>query len=108
AADVVVLGPSKTRGNLVARLRGGGGGNGRQRPLLLLAHLDVVDARRADWTVDPFTFLERDGYFYGRGTQDDKGLAAIWIATLLRLHREHRPLDRDVILALTADEENGP
>src|SRR5262249_43489176 len=62
AADIQVLGPSKKRGNLVARLRGGG----RERPLLLLAHLDVVDARRSDWTVDPFTFLERDGYFYGR------------------------------------------
>jgi acetylornithine deacetylase/succinyl-diaminopimelate desuccinylase-like protein len=104
AADIQVLGPSKTRGNLVARLHG----RGRQPPLLLLAHLDVVDARRSDWTVDPFSFLERDGYYYGRGTQDDKGLAAVWVATFLRLRREHRPLDRDVILALTADEENGP
>jgi acetylornithine deacetylase/succinyl-diaminopimelate desuccinylase-like protein len=103
AADIQVLGPSKTRGNLVARLHG----RGQKPPLLLLAHLDVVDAHRGDWTVDPFTFLERDGYYYGRGTQDDKGLAAIWITTFLRLRREHRPLDRDVILALTADEENG-
>jgi acetylornithine deacetylase/succinyl-diaminopimelate desuccinylase-like protein len=106
AADIQVLGPSKTRGNLVARLRGSGGG--QERPLLLLAHLDVVDAKRSDWSVDPFTFLERDGYFYGRGTLDDKGLAALWIETVLRLHRERTPLRRDVILALTADEENGP
>jgi len=103
AADIQTIGPSPKRGNLVARLHG----NGRQRPLLLLAHLDVVDARRTDWSVDPFTLLERDGYYYGRGTQDDKALAAIWITTFLRLQREHRALDRDVILALTADEENG-
>jgi acetylornithine deacetylase/succinyl-diaminopimelate desuccinylase-like protein len=103
-ADVKVLGPSKRKGNLVARLRG----TGQRGPLLLLAHLDVVDAHRADWTVDPYVFLERDGYFWGRGTQDDKGLAALWVATVLRLRRERRALDRDVILALTADEENGP
>jgi acetylornithine deacetylase/succinyl-diaminopimelate desuccinylase-like protein len=102
--DVQVLGPTKTHGNLVARLHG----TGAAPPLLLLAHLDVVDAKRSDWTVDPFRFLERDGYYYGRGTQDDKSLAALWVATVLRLHRERRPLDRDVILALTADEENGP
>ena len=104
AADIQVLGPSKKRGNLVARLHG----RGRQPPLLLLAHLDVVEARRSDWSVEPFTFLEQGGFFYGRGTQDDKGLAAIWVATFLRLQREHAPLDRDVILALTADEEGGP
>jgi acetylornithine deacetylase/succinyl-diaminopimelate desuccinylase-like protein len=104
AADVQVLGPSPRRGNLVARLRG----TGRARPLLLLAHLDVVDAHRTDWTVDPFVLTERDGYFYGRGTQDDKSLAAIWVDTLIRLRREGARLDRDLILALTADEENGP
>src|SRR5262245_12870720 len=75
AADIAVLGPPK-RGNLVARYRGGGS----RRPLLLLAHLDVVEARREDWSVDPFKFLERDGYFYGRGSGDDKSMAAIWIA----------------------------
>jgi acetylornithine deacetylase/succinyl-diaminopimelate desuccinylase-like protein len=58
--------------------------------------------------MDPFKLVERDGYFYGRGTQDDKGLAALWVAIVARLYREHVPLDRDVILALTADEENGP
>lgn len=104
AADVQVLGPSPRRRNLVARLRGGG----RERPLLLLAHLDVVDAHRADWTVEPFELGERDGYFYGRGTQDDKSLAALWVSTMLRLRRAGARLDRDVILALTADEEAGP
>ncbi|MDB4982624.1 MAG: uncharacterized protein JWM82_3376, partial [Myxococcales bacterium] len=103
-ADVRVIGPNKKKLNLVARLHG----TGKRRPLLLLAHLDVVDARRADWTMDPFTFTEREGYFYGRGTQDDKSLAALWIAIFARLSREHAALDRDVILALTADEENGP
>jgi acetylornithine deacetylase/succinyl-diaminopimelate desuccinylase-like protein len=104
AADVQVVGPTAHKKNLVARLRG----SGRRRPLLLLAHLDVVDAKRADWSLDPFKFVERDGWFYGRGTQDDKGLAALWVAIVARLAREHTPLDRDVVLALTADEENGP
>jgi acetylornithine deacetylase/succinyl-diaminopimelate desuccinylase-like protein len=105
-ADVRVVGPSKKKMNLVARLRGQAGG--KQPPLLLLAHLDVVDAHRADWTMEPFKFVEKDGYYYGRGTQDDKGLAALWVTIFLRLHRDRVPLDRDVILALTADEENGP
>ena len=104
AADVQVVGPTARKKNLVARLHG----TGQRRPLLLLAHLDVVDAKRADWSMDPFKLVERDGYFYGRGTQDDKALAAVWVAVVTRLHREHTPLDRDVILALTADEENGP
>jgi acetylornithine deacetylase/succinyl-diaminopimelate desuccinylase-like protein len=104
AADIQVLGPTARKKNLVARLRGAG----RRRPLLLLAHLDVVDARRADWSMDPFKFVERDGWYYGRGTQDDKGLAALWVAIVARLARDHTPLDRDLILALTADEENGP
>jgi acetylornithine deacetylase/succinyl-diaminopimelate desuccinylase-like protein len=104
AADIQVLGPSPRKGNLVARLHG----SGRERPLLLLAHLDVVDARRSDWSLDPFRFTEQGGYFYGRGTQDDKSLAALWISTMIRLRREGRRLDRDVILALTADEEAGP
>jgi acetylornithine deacetylase/succinyl-diaminopimelate desuccinylase-like protein len=104
AADVQVVGPTARKKNLVARLRGAG----RRRPLLLLAHLDVVDARRADWSMDPFKLVEQGGYFYGRGTQDDKSLAALWVAIVVRLRREHVALDRDVILALTADEENGP
>jgi acetylornithine deacetylase/succinyl-diaminopimelate desuccinylase-like protein len=104
ASDVEVVGASAHKKNLVVRLHGAG----RRRPLLLLAHLDVVDARRADWSMDPFKLVEREGWFYGRGTQDDKGLAALWVAIVARLAREHTPLDRDVILALTADEENGP
>ena len=104
AADVQVLIPAPGKGNLVARLRG----TGARRPLLLLAHLDVVEARREDWTTDPFTLVEKDGYFYGRGTSDDKAMAAIWIATLIRLREEGYRPDRDVIVALTADEETGP
>jgi acetylornithine deacetylase/succinyl-diaminopimelate desuccinylase-like protein len=103
AADVRVLGPRPNQHNLVARLRGAGGA----RPVLLLAHLDVVEARREDWSVDPFVLLEKDGYFYGRGTTDDKAQAAIWIATLIRLKQEGAVPNRDLIVALTADEEGG-
>ena len=101
--DVRVLGPDPRKGNLVARLRG----TGARRPVLLLAHLDVVEARKEDWSVDPFTFLEKDGYYYGRGTTDDKAMAAIWIANLIRYRQEGFRPDRDVIVALTADEEGG-
>jgi acetylornithine deacetylase/succinyl-diaminopimelate desuccinylase-like protein len=103
-ADVRILGPAANRGNLVVRLRGRPTG---KTPVLLLAHLDVVEADAADWTVDPFTFLERDGWFYGRGTTDDKDEAAIWTANLIRLKQEGYVPDRDIILALTADEESG-
>jgi acetylornithine deacetylase/succinyl-diaminopimelate desuccinylase-like protein len=103
AADVRVLGAEPDQHNLVARLRG----SGAARPILLLAHLDVVEARKEDWSIDPFAFLERDGYFYGRGTTDDKAQAAIWIATLIRLKQEGVVPSRDLIVALTADEEGG-
>ena len=103
AADVQVLAPHPRKGNLVARLRG----TGTRKPLLLLAHLDVVEARREDWSFDPFTLLERDGYFYGRGTSDDKAMAAIFVDTFIRLKREGFTPTRDLILALTADEELG-
>jgi acetylornithine deacetylase/succinyl-diaminopimelate desuccinylase-like protein len=103
ASDLQVLGPDPRKGNLVARLRG----TGQQKPLLLLAHLDVVEAKREDWSVDPFTLLEKDGYFYGRGTGDDKAMAAIWIATLIRFKQEGYVPNRDLIVALTADEEGG-
>ena len=103
AADVRVLGAQPDQHNLVARLRG----SGPARPILLLAHLDVVEARREDWSVDPFVFVEKDGYFYGRGTTDDKAQAAIWIATLIRLKQEGVVPNRDLIVALTADEEGG-
>lgn len=102
--DVVVLGPIPRKHNLVARLRGRSTG---KRPLLLLAHLDVVEADPADWSVHPFEFLERDGYYYGRGTTDDKEQAAIWAANLIRLKHEGTLPDRDIIIALTADEEGG-
>lgn len=101
--DVRVLGPHPARGNLAARLRG----SGPERPILLLAHLDVVEARREEWSVDPFTFLEHDGYFHGRGTLDDKSMAAIFIANLIRMHQEGVRPERDIIVALTADEEGG-
>lgn len=104
AEDVKVLGPTEDRGNLVARLRGRD--NGR-KPLLLLAHIDVVAADPADWTVDPFTFIEKDGYYYGRGATDDKDEAAIYVANLIRMQREGFQPDRDIIVALTADEEDG-
>jgi acetylornithine deacetylase/succinyl-diaminopimelate desuccinylase-like protein len=101
--DVAVLGAAPHKGNVVARYRG----TGKAKPLLLLAHLDVVEAKREDWSVDPFTLLEKDGYFYGRGTGDDKAQAAIWVESLIRLRREGFRPSRDLILALTADEEGG-
>ena len=103
AEDVRVLGEIQNRGNLVARLRG----TGARKPILLLAHLDVVEAEKTDWSVDPFVFLERDGYFYGRGTADDKAQAAIWIANLIRMKKAGYAPNRDIIVALTADEEGG-
>jgi acetylornithine deacetylase/succinyl-diaminopimelate desuccinylase-like protein len=103
AADIAELGPSPGKGNLVARLHG----SGAEKPLVLLAHLDVVEAKREDWSVDPFVLLEQDGYFYGRGTLDDKAMASIFTTLFMRLASDHTPLRRDVILALTADEEAG-
>jgi acetylornithine deacetylase/succinyl-diaminopimelate desuccinylase-like protein len=103
-ADVLVLEPAPKKGNLVARLRGRAGG---QKPILLLAHLDVVEANAEDWTLPPFELIERDGMFYGRGTADDKDEAAIYIANLIRLKSEGFTPDRDIIVALTADEEGG-
>ena len=105
AADVQVLSAGPRDGNLVARLRGSGA-SGR-KPILLLAHLDVVAARRDDWSMDPFTFTEKDGFFYGRGTSDDKAMAAIWIANMIRMKQEGFVPDRDLIVALTSDEEGG-
>ena len=107
AADVQVLSSGPRDGNLVARLRGTGA-SGR-KPILLLAHLDVVAALKEDWSPDiaPFTFTERDGYYYGRGTGDDKAMAAIWVANLIRMKQEGYVPDRDLIVALTADEEGG-
>lgn len=103
ASDVQILAPNPRKGNLVARLRG----STNEKPLLLLAHLDVVEAKREDWSMDPFTFTEQDGYYYGRGTSDDKAMAAIFVANLIRYKQEHYIPKRDIILALTADEETG-
>ena len=105
ASDIQVLAPMPRKGNLVVRLRGA---NPAAKPILFIGHLDVVEANRADWSVDPFTLLEKDGYFYGRGTLDMKGDDATLIAAFLRLKREGFQPARDLILALTADEENGP
>ncbi len=102
-ADVVVLGPNDRKGNMVARLRG----SGAAKPILIIGHLDVVEARREDWTTDPFQFVEKDGYFYGRGTQDMKENDAILVTTMIRFLKEGYKPDRDIILALTADEEGG-
>ncbi len=103
AADIEILGPRPERNNLVARIHG----TGRRRPILLIAHLDVVEANRADWTTDPFQFVEKDGYFYGRGTGDIKDGDAILVANFIRWQKEGYRPDRDLILALTADEEGG-
>jgi acetylornithine deacetylase/succinyl-diaminopimelate desuccinylase-like protein len=103
ASDVQVIGPNSRKGNLVARLRG----TGARKPMLLICHLDVVEARREDWSMDPFQFVEKDGYFYGRGSGDIKDGDAILMATMIRLKQESFRPDRDIILALTADEEGG-
>jgi acetylornithine deacetylase/succinyl-diaminopimelate desuccinylase-like protein len=102
AEDVRVLGPDAKTQNLVARMRGR---NPSARALLLMAHIDVVPARREDWSVDPWTFLERDGWFYGRGTTDNKAGAAMLVANLIRLKREGWQPARDVVVLLTGDEE---
>jgi acetylornithine deacetylase/succinyl-diaminopimelate desuccinylase-like protein len=103
ADDIHLLGPSDRKKNLVVRLRG----TGQHEPVLLIGHLDVVEARREDWSTDPFQLVEKDGYFYGRGTLDMKGPDAIMLATLVRLKQEGFRPARDIILALTADEEGG-
>ena len=108
AADVRVLVPAgkPAKGNLVVRYKGRGGPNA-PRPILLLAHVDVVAANRADWPRDPFVLHEENGFFLGRGTADDKAMAAIFVANVLRYKAEGWVPDRDLILALTADEEGG-
>lgn len=107
-SDIFVGGPRPERHNVVARLRGKNPAG--RKPLLLLAHLDVVEALKADWSpeFDPFTFTERDGYYYARGVADDKAMASIFVANLFRMKAEGYAPDRDIIIALTADEESGP
>ncbi len=101
--DIKILGPNPRKQNLVVRYHG----IGARKPILLLAHIDVVEAKREDWSTDPFKFLEQDGYYYGRGTSDDKAMAAIFVANLIRFKQEGYKPDRDIIVALTADEEGG-
>jgi acetylornithine deacetylase/succinyl-diaminopimelate desuccinylase-like protein len=100
-ADVHTFQSAPKRGNLVARLRG----TGKRKPLMLLAHIDVVEAKREDWTTDPFKLVEKDGYFYGRGTADDKYMAAAWVVNMIRWKKEGYKPDRDLILVLETDEE---
>ena len=102
-SDMQILGPNDRKKNLVLRYHG----TGKHKPMLLIGHLDVVEAHREDWTTDPFQFVEKDGYFYGRGTQDMKSDDAIFVVDLIRLKKEGYQPDRDLILALTADEEGG-
>ncbi|HET8965647.1 MAG TPA: M20/M25/M40 family metallo-hydrolase [Candidatus Acidoferrum sp.] len=101
--DIHLAGPRDSKKNLVLRYRG----TGKRKPVLFIGHLDVVEARREDWTGDPFVFLEKDGYFYGRGTEDMKAGDALLVTSFTRLKREGYVPDRDLILALTADEEGG-
>src|ERR1700731_1377028 len=101
--DIHVDGPLPNNKNLVVRLRGRGPG----KPVLFLGHLDVVEALRQDWSMDPFKFTEVDGFFYGRGTSDIKQGDTILAANLIRLKKEGWAPARDLILALTADEEGG-
>src|ERR1700688_4059887 len=102
-SDIFLGGAKPSKFNLVVRYHG----TGALKPILLIAHTDVVEAKREDWSLDPFQFIEKDGYFYGRGTGDDKAQAAVWIANLIRYKREGFKPDRDIIVALTADEEGG-
>lgn len=101
STDVQVFKPAARKGNLVVRLHG----TGARKPMLLVAHIDVVEARREDWTEEPFKLTEKDGYFYGRGTGDDKFMAAAFVANLIRYKQEGYKPDRDIILVLETDEE---
>lgn len=101
--DIFIGGPLPHKGNLVARFRG----TGDAEPIIMMAHIDVVAAERDDWNLDPFTLNEDDSYFYGRGTIDDKAMAAIFVANLIRFKRQGYQPNRDLVVALTSDEESG-
>jgi acetylornithine deacetylase/succinyl-diaminopimelate desuccinylase-like protein len=101
--DIQIAGPRDNKKNVVLRYHG----SGARQPILFVGHLDVVEARREDWTSDPFQFLEKDGYFYGRGAEDMKSGDALLVTNFIRLKKEGYLPDRDLILALTADEEGG-
>jgi acetylornithine deacetylase/succinyl-diaminopimelate desuccinylase-like protein len=102
-ADIQIVEPFPKKGNLVARWPG----DGSKKPLLLLAHLDVVEALRSDWKTDPFVLQESDGYFTARGSIDDKAMAAAFVSIVAQLRREGFKPRRDIILGLSADEERG-
>jgi acetylornithine deacetylase/succinyl-diaminopimelate desuccinylase-like protein len=102
-SDLYIGGPNPRKGNLVARLHG----TGAHKPILMIGHLDVVEARREDWSVNPFEFIEKDGYFYGRGSIDMKSGDTFLLMAMIRMKQENFKPDRDIILALTADEEGG-
>jgi len=101
AQDVRVLGPRPEAAGVIARFRG----RGEQEPVLMMAHLDVVEARPEDWSMPPFELIEKDGYFYGRGSSDDKAGVAGLLANFIRLKREGFVPPRDFIMLLTGDEE---
>ncbi len=103
AEDIFIGGALPHKGNLVARYRGSGAGE----PIVMMAHIDVVEAEASDWNLDPFTLNEDEDYFYGRGTLDDKAMSAIFVANLIRFKRDGFQADRDLIIALTSDEEGG-
>ncbi|MBV9362051.1 MAG: M20/M25/M40 family metallo-hydrolase [Betaproteobacteria bacterium] len=103
AADIQVFKPAPKKGNVVARLRG----TGKKKPMIVMAHIDVVDAKREDWSLDPFVLTEKDGYFYGRGTGDDKFMATAFVTNLIRYKQENFKPSRDIILILETDEEIG-
>ncbi len=103
-ADVRLFVPVPRKGNLVVKLHG----TGSAKPVLFIGHLDVVEARRSDWSFDPFQFREQDGYFFGRGTQDMKGADTEMVTAFLRMKQEGFRPSRDLILSLTSDEEGGP
>ena len=101
--DLFIGGAHPKKGNLVAILRG----TGKKKPIILMAHIDVVEAKMEDWSFDPFKFQEIDGYYYARGSSDDKAMASIFVANLIRLKKENYKPERDIMVALTADEEGG-
>jgi acetylornithine deacetylase/succinyl-diaminopimelate desuccinylase-like protein len=96
------MGPEPRIQNLVARYRGR---DGARKPILRMAHLDVMDARKEDWSTDPYQFVEKDGWYYGRGTSDNKAGAAMLVANFIRYRREGFVPERDLIIVLTGDEE---
>src|SRR5262249_9435190 len=102
-AEVQVVEPFPKKGNLILRFKG----DGTRRPILLLAHIDVVEAKREEWNTDPFKLVETDGYFTARGAVGDKAMASAFVSILSQLKREGFRPHRDIVLALTSDEERG-